>query len=93
MKKQEAAAVTPKQLNLFSDYKELPIAVVIEGKIQYKNLKLIHKDEQWLKQQLNVRGYPQFSDIFYATVRDSDHAISVDTRKGYLSRCTYGQGR
>ncbi len=41
--------VTPRHLNLHVEYQGLPISVIIEGKIQYQNLKMIGKDENWLK--------------------------------------------
>jgi Protein of unknown function (DUF421) len=42
----------PKDLNMNVEFSGLPIAVVIEGKIQHKNLKLMNKSEQWLQKEL-----------------------------------------
>ena len=60
-------------------YKGLPLAVVIDGKIQKYNLKLINKNEKWLKQELMAKGYDQIKDIFYASVKDTDHSLVVNT--------------
>jgi uncharacterized membrane protein YcaP (DUF421 family) len=80
--KEEAQPVTAKKLNLNVHYQGLPIAVVIEGTIQYENLKLIHQDEHWLKKQLHALGYSKIEDIFYATIRDRDQILSVDDGEG-----------
>ncbi|HWO96517.1 MAG TPA: DUF421 domain-containing protein [Bacillus sp. (in: firmicutes)] len=71
--------LTPKHLNIETDYQGLPIAVVVEGKIQHKNLRLIQKDEKWLQEQLVNKGFNRFNHIFYAAVSDKDHSLIVDT--------------
>lgn len=42
--------------------------VIIDGKIMYDNLQLIKKDNQWLLQQLKIKGYTSFSNILLSTV-------------------------
>ncbi|UOQ92865.1 DUF421 domain-containing protein [Halobacillus shinanisalinarum] len=80
--KQEAAPVTPKQLKIETVYQGLPIAVIIEGKIQHQNLKLINKNEEWLKKELASAGYPDQTNIFYGAVRDHDSLLTIDTGDG-----------
>jgi len=75
--RKELVPVTPKDLHMKVEYHGLPIAVVIEGKVQKRNLKLINKNEEWLKQELKVQGYHQIKHIFYASVRDADHSLNV----------------
>ncbi|ALX48609.1 hypothetical protein AOX59_08295 [Lentibacillus amyloliquefaciens] len=79
---QDNAPVTPAQLDIETSYQGMPIAVVIEGRIQHRNLKLINKDEQWLKEALADAGYPDRNRIFYAAVRDDDYSLMVDTGAG-----------
>ncbi|MFS0673742.1 DUF421 domain-containing protein [Ornithinibacillus sp. 179-J 7C1 HS] len=67
--RKELVPVTPKDLHMKVEYHGFPIAVVIEGKVQKRNLKLINKNEEWLKQELKAKGYHQIKDIFYASVR------------------------
>ncbi|GGK04955.1 hypothetical protein GCM10007063_29160 [Lentibacillus kapialis] len=81
---QDIAPVTPAQLDIETSYNGLPIAVVIEGRIQHRNLQLINKDEQWLKGELADAGYPDRSHIFYAAVRDDDYSLMVDTGTGNI---------
>jgi uncharacterized membrane protein YcaP (DUF421 family) len=80
--KQEAAPVTPKQLQVETSYQGIPTAVIIEGEIQHGNLQLIGKDEQWLKKELDVAGFPDKRNIFYAAVRDNDHSLTIDSGTG-----------
>ncbi|GGB34000.1 DUF421 domain-containing protein [Virgibacillus dakarensis] len=81
--KRETAPVTPGQLGMKTDYQGIPIAVIVEGKIQYRNLKYLNKDEQWLKKELQLAGYPDQETIFYAAVRDKDHhLVTIDLGMG-----------
>ncbi|MDP4551156.1 DUF421 domain-containing protein [Alkalihalobacillus macyae] len=82
--KEESMPVTPKILNCNVDYTGLPIAVVIEGKIQYKNLELIQKDKQWLLNELQGAGFLSLNHIFYASVRDDDYSLTVHNGKGNI---------
>ncbi len=75
---QSVVNLTPKHLNIETDYQGLPIAVVVEGKIQHKNLRLIQKDEKWLREQLVNKGFNRLNTIFYAAVSDKDHSLVVD---------------
>ncbi|MGG0413407.1 DUF421 domain-containing protein [Peribacillus simplex] len=76
---QSVVNLTPRHLNIETDYQGLPIALVVEGKIQHKNLKLIQKDEKWLQEELATQGFHQINNIFYAAVTDRDHSLIVDT--------------
>lgn len=75
--KKEMSYVTPSHLDLSVVDKGLPLAVIVEGKIQYRNLKAIKKDENWLKNELDSKGYDHLNKIFLATVRDKDHLLNV----------------
>ncbi|WP_051251485.1 DUF421 domain-containing protein [Paenibacillus harenae] len=80
----DVVAVTPRHLNLKMEYQGLPIAVVVEGKVQRKNVALIGKDETWLRQELKAAGHPDIRDVFYAAIRDSDHSLTIDTGEGEM---------
>ncbi|MDM5214707.1 DUF421 domain-containing protein [Peribacillus sp. NJ4] len=75
---QSVVNLTPRHLNIETDYQGLPIAMVVEGKIQHKNLRLIQKDEKWLQEELTTQGFHQINNIFYAAVTDKDHSLIVD---------------
>jgi uncharacterized membrane protein YcaP (DUF421 family) len=76
---QAVVHLTPSHLNIETDYQGLPIAVIVEGKIQQKNLKLVHKDEKWLRKELTNKGIHKINNIFYASVSDKDHSLIVDS--------------
>ncbi|WP_158737046.1 DUF421 domain-containing protein [Alteribacillus sp. YIM 98480] len=79
--KPEVTPVTLQNLNITPDYKGLPIAVIVEGRVQHKNLKLINKDKDWLKKELYVKGYAKTEDIYYAVVREKEHELMIQTLK------------
>ena len=76
--RKELVPITPKDLHMKVEYRGLPIAVVIEGKVQKRNLKLINKNGEWLKEELKAKGYYQIKDIFYASVRDTDNSLTIN---------------
>ena len=49
--------VTPEDLNIMPDYEGIPYDLVIDGKIMYDNLKILEKDYDWLKKEVNKFGF------------------------------------
>ncbi len=47
----------PEDFDIMPEYEGIPYDLVIDGKIMYDNLKLIQKDYQWLKKQVNKFGF------------------------------------
>jgi uncharacterized membrane protein YcaP (DUF421 family) len=84
--KKDVVPVTPRHLNLEVDNPGLPLSVVVEGRIQYKNLDIIKKDKKWLKKQLEDLGITDLQDIFHATVNEEDHSLTIDTGEGKIIR-------
>ncbi|UFJ39826.1 DUF421 domain-containing protein [Brevibacillus humidisoli] len=80
--REDVIPVTPRHLDMKVEYQGLPIAVVVEGKVQERNLRLINRDERWLQKQLKLLGVTDVRDVFYAAVRDTDHSLTVDTGAG-----------
>ncbi|QGQ46113.1 DUF421 domain-containing protein [Metabacillus sediminilitoris] len=76
---QAVVNLTPRHLNIETDYQGLPLAMIVEGNLQHKNLRLIQKDENWLQEELAKKGFHQYNNIFYAAVSDKDHSIIIDT--------------
>ncbi|GAA0484456.1 DUF421 domain-containing protein [Salinibacillus aidingensis] len=62
-----------------NNHKGLAVPVIIEGEIQHQHLHLANIDEQWLKRELNHKGYRRLNDIFLATIRDKDLILNVYT--------------
>lgn len=78
--KQEAAPVTPEQLDAELDYQGVPLAVVIEGRIQHENLAHINLDEPTLRKKLTKEGYPDLQDIFM--LRSGMMTIRLQSTRG-----------
>ncbi|MFB4163559.1 DUF421 domain-containing protein [Alteribacillus sp. JSM 102045] len=79
--KPEITPVTLQNLDIPSQYKGLPIAVIVEGIVQHKNLKLINKNQEWLKRELQLKGYNKVNEIYYAYVSDKDYTLTIETVK------------
>ncbi|QQK79738.1 DUF421 domain-containing protein [Salicibibacter cibi] len=80
--KEESHPVTRKDLHLNVEKAGFPITVVVEGNIQHENLKLLHRDEQWLRSRLKEKGYKKLEDVFFSSVWDKNHQVMVDDGKG-----------
>ena len=75
--KDENRNVTLEDMNLKPDKEGLCANVIIDGNIMYNNLKLVHKDEEWLLKQLKVRG-KNLDDVLLATVDINDKLLIYD---------------
>ena len=47
----------PEDFDIMPEYEGIPYDLVIDGKVMYDNLKLIEKDYNWLKKQVNKFGF------------------------------------
>ncbi len=74
--------VTPKDLGVTKTYRGMALALVVDGHIQQKNLKLIGKDEPWLRQKLQEQGYRDIRGILYAGKQEDEEEIHVDLGDG-----------
>ncbi|MCF6094969.1 DUF421 domain-containing protein [Microaerobacter geothermalis] len=74
--------ITPKDLKLNVSYQGLPMAIIIEGKVQEKNLRLIGKDREWLYSEIKAQGYQDVKDIFFASLTDKDVHLYIDNGNG-----------
>lgn len=77
--KVENTPVTVEHMEISIDDEGLPISVIIDGKIQYKNLKLLQKSEGWLLAQLKNNGLNQ-KDIIYAYVNEKTKKLNINKR-------------
>ncbi len=58
---------TNKDLKINKEKTGLCANIIIDGKIIYESLKIMHKDEKWLKHEIKVKGY-KLNDIILATL-------------------------
>jgi uncharacterized membrane protein YcaP (DUF421 family) len=71
--------VTIEHLNISIDDEGLPIAVIIDGKIQYRNLKIVGRTEAWLKEQLKLKKI-NVKDILYAYINEKTKNLVINVR-------------
>ncbi len=57
IQKPNKRTTTPEDFNIMPDYEGLPYDLVVDGKIMTKNLKLIGKNETWLKKEVEKFGF------------------------------------
>jgi uncharacterized membrane protein YcaP (DUF421 family) len=72
MPKVEYAPLTPKDMNIKIEKNGLIANVVIDSIIIKDSLFNMHKDINWLKQQLKIKGYRNLNNILLATLDIND---------------------
>ena len=55
----------------------MPLPIILDGSIQKETLKLINKDEEWLKEMLKSKKI-KLETIFYAFYKDKNVFIIKD---------------
>ncbi|MBU5300962.1 DUF421 domain-containing protein [Clostridium sporogenes] len=64
--KTEESPVTKKDLSLQATQERLPVTLILDGKINKKNLKLIKKDEKWLENKLKKDNISSYDELLIA---------------------------
>lgn len=64
--KTELSPATKADLNLKPQQDILPVTLILDGRINYNNLKIINKDKYWLKQQLKKNNISSHEHVFIA---------------------------
>lgn len=77
--KPEKTPVTVEHLEISIDDEGLPISVIIDGKIQDRNLKLLGKSKEWLIDHLKTQDINE-KDIIYAYVNEKTKKLKIDKR-------------
>lgn len=64
--KTELTYVTKKDMNIQCTQDILPVTLIIDGKVNHGNLKLIKQDMGWLKKNLNKNNINDIKEVFIA---------------------------
>lgn len=75
MKKSMYNPVTPNDMKLKVEKKDLVANVIIDSKVLFNNLKNMNKTEEWLEQELKIKGYRDLDKILLATLDTYDKLI------------------
>ncbi len=66
--KSQKRAVNAEDLQLPTKYEGLPLDLIIDGQIEYKNLKKAGLDEIWLSRELAKSGVTRTRDVLFASL-------------------------
>ncbi len=72
--------VTRRDLNLSQPEEELPVSLVLDGQLNYKNLNYLGKDRKWLLNKLKEYNINKIEDAFIAML-DSNGELYVQRRQ------------
>ncbi|MFL0246520.1 YetF domain-containing protein [Candidatus Clostridium stratigraminis] len=79
--KTELEPVTKQDLNIKSSQDTLPITLILDGKINLNNLKVINKDKSWLLSQLKKNNILSPDKVFIALL-DSKGNFTFQLKEG-----------
>jgi uncharacterized membrane protein YcaP (DUF421 family) len=82
MPKSQKRPLTPEDMNIKTDYENIPIDVIIDGRVLSDNLKKAGKDLSWLETELRKKHYDKPGQVLYACIDPS----------GKLHIQAYGKG-
>jgi uncharacterized membrane protein YcaP (DUF421 family) len=72
--------LTVQHLEISIDDEGLPISVIVDGKIQYRNLKLLGKTENWLLNYLKSSKV-EVKDIIYGYINEKSKKLYLNKRR------------
>ncbi|KNY25671.1 DUF421 domain-containing protein [Pseudobacteroides cellulosolvens] len=76
----QSRPVTPNDLKIDTPYEGITLPLIIDGEIQYNNLKFAKLDKAWLKQEILKSGASKAEDIFLAEL-DTSGKLNIDLYK------------
>ncbi|WP_099192027.1 DUF421 domain-containing protein [Tepidibacter mesophilus] len=65
-------AATVEDINTTPVYEGLPTSLIIDGKINYGNLKYLSLDESWLKNILKQNNISTIEEVFFCSIDESN---------------------
>lgn len=80
--KSELEPATRKDLNIKSGQNMLPVTLILDGRVNDKNLKFINKDKSWLNKQLNKKNISSADQIFLALLDSQGNFIYQLKKEG-----------
>jgi uncharacterized membrane protein YcaP (DUF421 family) len=66
--KSQCRPVTPEDLGIPTEYEGLPMPLIIDGKVEYANLKSVNLNQKWLRKELTKFGVGDPKDVLLATL-------------------------
>ena len=75
--KSQSRPVTPKDLKLETQYEGITLPLIIDGELQYNNLRFANLDTNWIIQEIKKHGAAGVEDVFVAEL-DTMGNLHVD---------------
>jgi len=75
--KSQSRPVTPKDLKLETQYEGITLPLIIDGELQYNNLRFANLDTNWIIQEIRKHGAAGVEDVFVAEL-DTMGNLHVD---------------
>ncbi|MGE5553943.1 MAG: YetF domain-containing protein [Betaproteobacteria bacterium] len=66
--KSQARPATPADLGLKPPAKGWPVTLIADGQINEENLRMIGRDEQWIRDVLRAKGITDLKDVLYLAI-------------------------
>lgn len=82
--KSQHQPVTPKDMNIPTEYQGITTELIYDGIIVDSNLDQVHLDRKWLKKELRKKGIHDPREVFLATL-DTSGNLYVDTYKDHVT--------
>jgi uncharacterized membrane protein YcaP (DUF421 family) len=80
LKKSQYNPITPKDMNIPTNYKGIMTELIIDGRIISQHLEIVNKDEKWLLDQLKSRNIDNINNVVFAGLQtDGQLYISLKT--------------
>ena len=83
LKKSQHLPITPRDLNLSSNYKGMATEMIKDGDILEQNLVQNNLSREWLTQELKKRNIFNINEIIYAAL-NSDGSLYIDLKNDQL---------
>jgi len=85
LKKSQLLPVTPRDLNISTNYFGISSELIYDGVVIEENLKQVNLSPQWLESELQKQGISHPSQVFLASLNTTGE-LYIDTYKDYLKR-------
>lgn len=80
--KSQKRPVTPKDLNISTNYEGLPLELLVDGDVNYNNLKTAKLDKTWLEKELYKFGISNLEEVLFASLDSEGNLYFQKKQKG-----------
>lgn len=77
--KSQKRPLCPEDIKVNTSYEGLPIVLISDGKLLYKNMQVNNLSSEWLTTQLQLQGYKTIDEVFFASL-DSGGNLFINPR-------------